>query len=491
MSYKEENILMGAKKSGIPYTLYPVTKAENVLGLDEYIENNFEVGGATAYLELTIETESEIDISNIEITITQGEALVLKEAFGQASTRRFSLASNTEFIVSFGELEGFKIKPDDLIITTGVVNSVVSKTVKYENYKYYVVKIDQKNENPETSVTYHEAAENMTPGSEAWDKLFGYKPCLFKDGAVVGYLNPNNVAEFEDGTPADITSGDAGDVMIEFPRRGVSMETDENDAVIIKFTTGPDDENSSYLAHTRGTERRDVMYIGRYKGWVDSNNKLRSLSGKTPTVSKTITQFRTYAQNNGDGYEQSMFYPLTYRQCLYVLKYKNLNSQEALGMGYVDGTSAQITGATNALGMNYGSTSTTSRVSLFGIEDFWGNVNEWVDGILTNTSGDILTSADNFNSTGTGYENQGQGTMSNMLGYVSKIHGNSKTGFVLKEVSGSASTYFSDSCSLYPDSVASYGGFWLASSGSGVFRQGGGDNVSSVSSALASRLAYL
>lgn len=132
MSYKEENILMGAKKSGIPYTLYPVTKAENVLGLNEYIESNFEVGGATAYLELTIETESETDISNIEITITQGEALVLKESFGQASTRRFSLASNTEFTVSFGELDGFNGVPKDQTITTGVVNSIISKSVKYK-----------------------------------------------------------------------------------------------------------------------------------------------------------------------------------------------------------------------------------------------------------------------------------------------------------------------------------------------------------------------
>jgi len=34
--------------------------------------------------------------------------------------------------------------------------------------------------------------------------------------------------------------------------------------------------------------------------------------------------------------------------------------------------------------MNYGSTSTSNlHVKLFGIEDFWGNIWEWVDGMTT------------------------------------------------------------------------------------------------------------
>ena len=62
---------------------------------------------------------------------------------------------------------------------------------------------------------------------------------------------------------------------------------------------------------------------------------------------------------------------------MYILKYKNLNSQAALGRGYVDNSngSAVQTGLTNAKGFNYGSTSsgtntTDNRVKLFGLEDF-------------------------------------------------------------------------------------------------------------------------
>ena len=51
--------------------------------------------------------------------------------------------------------------------------------------------------------------------------------CLFKDGGVVvGYLNPNNYAQFEDGSAADITSGTDGDVMVEFPKMYIKISRD-------------------------------------------------------------------------------------------------------------------------------------------------------------------------------------------------------------------------------------------------------------------------
>ena len=59
---------------------------------------------------------------------------------------------------------------------------------------------------------------------------------------------------------------------------------------------------------------------------------------------------------------------------MYILKYKNLNSQQAVGMGYVWAPDGQLipvqTGATNASGMDWGDkTALTSRVKLFGMEE--------------------------------------------------------------------------------------------------------------------------
>ena len=90
----------------------------------------------------------------------------------------------------------------------------------------YGVSIDLTNSNPETAVTYTDDAVGMVAGSTDWYKMRIFKdikPCLFKNGSVVGYLNPDNFAQFEDGTKADITSGNAGDVMIEIPKIGYKI----------------------------------------------------------------------------------------------------------------------------------------------------------------------------------------------------------------------------------------------------------------------------
>jgi len=215
-------------------------------------------------------------------------------------------------------------------------------------FKVMTAIIDLTNPDPATCITYADDAVGMTPSSDEWDEWFGEYPCLFKEGKEVGRLNPNNFAQFEDGTEADITSGESGDVMIAFPRRGLKIETSEDGNVLtVSMTDNLDSEDFKYYAHSRGEDRREVFYLGAYKGYV-LNNKLRSLSSRTPTGGISEKDCRDYAHKNGSGYEQSAFYQLTFNQAMYVLKYANLNSQKALGRGFVSGTSnAQLTGVTN------------------------------------------------------------------------------------------------------------------------------------------------
>jgi hypothetical protein len=185
------------------------------------------------------------------------------------------------------------------------------------------------------------------------------------------------------------------------------------------------------------------------------------------------------------------FYPLTLIQCLYLIKYKNLDSQTALGQGYTGGSAAQSTGATNTAGMCYGSTSTTSRVKLFGLEDFWGNVWEWIDGLVTNSTRDILTATTNFNNDGTGYTNNGQGATTDIGNYMSKPQGTTKTGFIAKEVTGSATTHFCDFADLYTSCIALFGGDWGGGSSAGAFRLDVSYSADTSGAAIAARLMYL
>ena len=363
-----------------------------------------------------------------------------------------------------------------------------------QSFKIFGVRIDLTNSNPASAVTYTDDAVGMTAGSSAWDSMAIFKdikPCVLKNGVVQYYLNPNDFTKKADGSAADITSGNDGDVMIEIPKTGFSITTNDN-YIDVKVTNNPNNAAFKYYAHSRAAEGdRQKLYIGAYKGYKDGSNKLRSLSGKAPTTSQTIGTFRTQAQANGAGYDLVSFYPLTLLQCLYLIRYKNLDSQTALGQGYTGGSAAQSTGATNTAGMCYGSTSTTSRIKLFGIEDFWGNVWEWIDGLFCDSSRNIKTAFQGFNDTGNGYTSRGQGATTNIGHYMSKPQGSSETGFIAKEVSGSSTTYFADYAYLYAGCLPIFGGDWNDGALAGAFHLDVTCSASYSDSGIGARLMYL
>jgi len=361
-------------------------------------------------------------------------------------------------------------------------------------YKIYGVAIDLTNSNPETAVTYTDDAVGMTGGAAAWDSMNIFKdikPCLLKNGVVQYYLNPNDFTKKVDGSAADITSGNDGDVMIEIPKTGFLISTVGN-ILTVKVTDDPNNPNFKYYAHSRAAEGdRSKLYIGAYLGWNDGG-KLRSLSGKTPTTNQTIGTFRTQAQANGSGYDLVSFYPLTLLQCLYLIRYKNLDSQTALGRGYVDGNSAATnTGGTNAKGMFFGETTGKQQMKFLGIEDFWGNLRWWIDGLYSDDNRNIKTAFQNFNDTGSGYTDRGQGATSNIGNYMSKPQGTSQTGFIAKEVSGSASTYFCDYANLSASRLPYFGGNWASGSNAGAFYLRVSISASFSDSDLGGRLMYL
>lgn len=357
------------------------------------------------------------------------------------------------------------------------------------------------NSNPNTTVTYADDAVGMT--AEQWDEFFGHYPVLFKDGKEVGKLDRNNYSLFEDGSLADIESGKSGDVMIAFPRRGLKM-TKANNQITISMTNDPDNPDFKYYAHQRGSVQKNVFYIGAFKGYKDDDNKLRSLSDKAPTANITIGTARTYAHNNGSGYEQSAFYQLMFRQCAYVLKFGSLNSQTKVGKGLVSASAKVNTGGANAYGMDSEiikasnpsyMTDGKHQVKCLGVEDFWGNIYEWIDGIATDSSNpiNILTNTDNFqdNGKGDGYISTPSGMSGGNGGWLKEPQGNTEAGFAFKAGGGSSTTYFSDSAFLYGGAVAYFGGSWADGVDAGAFRLRVAYSASVSSGGVSARLMYL
>lgn len=371
--------------------------------------------------------------------------------------------------------------------TKNPANSIPTKTL-YGNggviatipaYPVYGVKIARKNESPTAAVIYTDAAADFTAATAksagSWAGVWPFnqiKPCLFKDGAVVSYLNPDNYNETDAGVPAAITGGDEGDVMVEFPKIYYRITQDEQftyvqiTAEAASLADGFTDWAYSY----KGTVR-DKFYIGAYKG-VEVDGRLRSLSGHRPTRSKTIGAFRTTAQANGGGYEITPFNKLTLLQALYLIRFKSLDSQAALGAGYVNGNGAQDTGETNAQGFYYGHKSQTSRVKCLGIEDFWGNILEWIDGLITTDSA-IKIADGGFGD----YENYTTAAdlRNSVYGYITGVHGNNALGFLISEAAeaGSDKTHYADYGATWKPSggvcVPIAGGRWSGEGGAGAF----------------------
>ena len=198
---------------------------------------------------------------------------------------------------------------------------------------------------------------------------------------------------------------------------------------------------------------------------------------------------------NGTGYDQLSFYPLTLLQCMYLIMYKNLNSQTALGYGYVsvtDNIETVITGGTNAKGMCFGEQTDNIQMKFLGIEDFWGNKLQWIDGLYCDSAFNILTATENFNDTGDGYPyTQVTGISNDRFGYLSKIQGTNNGGFCLKEGNGSITTYYSDNVGVYGDRIPDFGGYWGLGFDSGAFCLNISMRASQSYTFVGARLMYL
>lgn len=273
------------------------------------------------------------------------------------------------------------------------------------------------------------------------------KPCIFKNGVRQFYLNPNNLSLKENGEKISLSDSSIGDIMIEIPKIGIKFDTYEGKQRI-RITNNPNllSEGFHYYAHTREQEGdRDYLYIGAFLGSLEKT-QLKSLGFKDLLTDNNIDTLRSYAKSNGENYDLLSFYPYVLLQILFLLKYKNLNTQDALGMGYVysDNRTYTKTGNTYLKGMDYGSISGTQQMKFLGIEDLWGNNYCYIDGIYYDNEHNITTTFNNFNSTGTNYTNHHNTIDYFTEGYLSKSTFSAECGFLPLVATGNSYIYYSD-----------------------------------------------
>jgi hypothetical protein len=165
-----------------------------------------------------------------------------------------------------------------------------------------------------------------------------------------------------------------------------------------------------------------------------TGDKLASVSSKAPVTYKTRANYRTLAKNRGTGWTQQTFDMVSAVQLLYLVEYGSFYSQSKIGAGITNVSDWATynnlfpiakTGNSNAIGNvtgnNAGSTAAatekTKYLSYRGIENFFGHIWKWVDGININANKAYAcnTIASFADDTATGYTELG--TMPSSDGY--------------------------------------------------------------------------
>lgn len=303
--------------------------------------------------------------------------------------------------------------------------------------KIYGVEIDETNSDPLTSVVYTDAAKGFTPASGgngnftwgSWEDIikndFAIRPCVLTNGTgeVNYYLDYDDYTKKTDGTASKLT-GYHGDVMVEF---GVPLWW--------KF-------------ERTGTKLKIQLANNEFNGAIKPAFEIEN------------------------GYNLVSIYQLFLTQILYLLMFKSLDSQTALGRGRV-GASDSVPGATNTKTFCYGTTDDNDDVKFLGIEDYWSNRRWWIDGCYFSPE-TVMIGKSSFNDKGNGYAEYDRTITSLTGGFIDKVEGGNHTGFIPASIGGSESQYYCDYCFIsgwqfplfggHAGSTASYaGGFSLTS----------------------------
>jgi hypothetical protein len=224
----------------------------------------------------------------------------------------------------------------------------------------------------------------------------------------------------------------------------------------------------------------DYRYIGAYEGigydngttaYIDcgtaaannwaggaidlANDKLGSVSGFAPMMDETRAEFRAIAANRGTGWRQQDFDLVSAIQLLYITEYADWNSQLMIGEGrtalsggtWVKDSYIGVTGKSNADGNgtnSVGGNTNNAYMTYRGIENFFGNIWKWVDGININGNVPYVSNNDvNFaDDTAANYTDLGI-TLGAVDGYVKTLEQQAR-GFLPASVGGASNTYITD-----------------------------------------------
>lgn len=242
--------------------------------------------------------------------------------------------------------------------------------------------------------------------SSIWDNhpivgQIGGWVCDKDTGALKYKLHKTDWTKKADGS-ASVLTGEDGDVMVKVPAYylKITMEPygqpryEIDDTIPDRYATNG---RPGFYVHpaflTKSGKVKPYILVAAYKGYI-LNNQLRSISGVKPSVSQTISSFTDRARqgrNTGiNKHDITRFYERLACNLLMYIEFGDLDMQNAIGQGWTTMSESNVTGTTNSLGDRSGyveNNNGKASIRWRGIEDYWGNVWEFVNGFMISDAG--------------------------------------------------------------------------------------------------------
>ncbi len=303
-------------------------------------------------------------------------------------------------------------------------------------------------------------------------------PCAVGfDGELKYFLDVNDFTKKEDGTASNNSDPNTElnffmriKLLYRRKRKNANGDT-EVDISNVKVN----DEYKPYGGFIKpdGT-LREYIYLPIYRGSL-INGKCRSIAGQTPMNNQTAPNERLYCQANGAGHDMITHADRELREDIYMLLFKNTDSQTVLGAGKSNGgdniNACLKSGTMDTKGLFAGSSSTAEGVKFMGMENIYASQWERILGeVLVNGVRKVKlcqgtsdgSTVEDFNFTGEGYISLDElpkisGTSG---GYISEEQTVDDIGTFPVVISGSSTTNECD-------------GMWFNNSGTMVALRGG------------------
>lgn len=308
-------------------------------------------------------------------------------------------------------------------------------------------------------------ARDITASSPAWtrtDDAVGMTATA-SVGTVAGHSDFDKAYPWS-GIKRETLS--TGDVMVKIPKFWYKRYRSGN----IEHINIADHATSGFALHpafNHAGKASDFIYVGAYKTSSDTKSK----SGVAPGVNLTRATARNNAKGKGAGWGLIDISTLSAVQLLILVEFANNNTQSVIGRGHSSGenTSAIKTGTTNSVPNLTGIPAGTNGivdVVYRGIEGFWGNVSEYVDGVnWTNFAYWVCNDPSKYaDNTSANYTKLSYAISQYTGGsWIAKVGLDPANSHILlpSEIGGSGSTYF---CDIYRNSsdwrIAHRGGGW-------------------------------